>query len=108
MEDFINIYDDLNWEDAPEYPTGTKRKVLYDKNGVKTILLNYPEGFYMDPHSHMNAEQHFILKGEYASEGKVYKEGAFRSFNAHVDHGPFESKHGALVLVIWTPHYPEE
>lgn len=104
MKNIISLYDDSNWQNAPEYPDGTRKKVLHNENGVKTVLLKFPEGFYMEPHSHINAEQHFILKGEYISEGKVFHEGTFRSFKAHENHGPFESKHGALVLVIWYPY----
>jgi len=44
-----------------------------------------------------------VLKGEYLSDGKTYPEGTFRYFAAHENHGPFESKLGALILVIWHP-----
>jgi anti-sigma factor ChrR (cupin superfamily) len=105
MGKMINIYNITDWQDASGYPNGTRKKVLYDEHDTKTILLKFPEGFYMEPHSHITAEQHFILKGEYISEGKVYHEGTYRSFKAHETHGPFESKHGALVLVIWHPYH---
>jgi len=104
MKNIFSLYDDSNWQNAPEYPVGTKKKFLHNENGVKTVLLKFPEGFYMEPHSHITTEQHIILKGEYTSEGKTYYEGTYRSFKAHENHGPFESKHGALVLVIWYPH----
>ena len=51
--------------------------------------------------SHLTTEQHFVLDGEYESEGKLYGSGSYRLIPAHVDHGPFVSKNGALVLVIW-------
>ena len=54
----------------------------------------------MKPHSGIAAEQHFILKGEYISDGKVYHEVTYQSFKARGNHGPFESKHGILVPVI--------
>lgn len=101
MKAIKNLYDDSNWIEAREYPKGTLKKVLHDDHGVKTILLKLPENFYMDPHSHITAEQHFVLKGQYTSENKVYPEGTFQSFEAHEDHGPFESKKGAIVLVTW-------
>ncbi len=104
MGEIINLFEDSNWIDATEYPVGTRKKVLHDENGIKTFLLKFPEGFYMEPHSHISAEQHFILKGEYTSEGKVYHEGIYRSFKAHETHGPFESRQGALVIVIWYPY----
>ena len=107
MEATLNLYDDSHWQEAPEYPANTKKKVLRDENGAKSVLLKLPEGFSMSPHSHITAEQHVILKGEYTSEGKVYGEGTYQRFKAHENHGPFESKHGALVLVIWDP-YPSK
>lgn len=104
METTINLFNDSGWMDAQEYPAGTMKKVLRDQQGAKTILLKLPEGFYMTSHSHITAEQHVILKGEYKSEGKLYSEGTYQSFEAHVNHGPFESEKGALILVIWDPY----
>jgi anti-sigma factor ChrR (cupin superfamily) len=108
METMINLFDDSNWIEAQEYPKGTLKKVLHDEYGVKTVLLKLPEGFYMASHTHITAEQHFLLKGEYVSEGKTFKEGTYQSFKAHENHGPFESKHGALVLVIWYPYHTDK
>jgi len=85
-------------------PSGTRKKILRDENTAKTILLKLPAGFYIPPHTHVTAEQHFIIKGDYISEGKVYHEGTYQIFKAHEDHGPFESKNGALVLVVWDPY----
>jgi len=103
MKNLMNLYDDLNWENADNYPSGTKRKVLRDENGVKTILLKLPKGFHMDPHSHVVTEQNFVLDGEYISNGKVFSKGSYQIFLPHDDHGPFESEKGALVLVVWDP-----
>ena len=57
----------------------------------------------MAPHTHITTEQHFVLSGQYTSEGKVYPKGSYQIFFPHEDHGPFESKNGALVLVTWDP-----
>ena len=101
MLDNINLFDDSNWQAAPEYTGETRKKVLHDEGGSKIILLKLPAGFNMAPHSHLTSEQHVIIKGEYESDGKVYSEGTYRSFKAHHKHGPFKSKNGALVLIIW-------
>jgi anti-sigma factor ChrR (cupin superfamily) len=82
MKNIINLFDDLNWENATNYPDGTLQKALRDEKGGKSLLLKIPKGFSMPSHSHINTEQHFVL-------------------GAHEDHGPFESKEGALILVIW-------
>lgn len=48
-------------------------------------------------------EQHIVLKGEYESEGKVFKAGTYRLIPKHETHGPFKSSQGAVILVIWDP-----
>ena len=101
MKNVMNLFDDLNWEETVEYVDGTKRKVLRDENGAKTVLLKLPKGFSMSPHSHVVTEQNFVLEGEYISNGKKFSKGSYQIFSPQDEHGPFESKEGALILVIW-------
>ena len=108
MKNLINLFDELNWEVADNYPVGTLKKILRDENNVMTILLKLPKGFNMEPHSHVTTEQHFVLKGAYTSEGVTYQEGSYQIFHAHEFHGPFKSKNGALVLVIWDSYNPAD
>ncbi|MBN1300658.1 MAG: cupin domain-containing protein [Melioribacteraceae bacterium] len=96
-----NIYDELGWEEAPGYQVGTRVKTLRDEDGFKTILLKFPKGFHMDSHTHIYNEQHIVLEGEYEIDGVVYGSGTYRFIPAHKNHGPFNSKTGAIVLVIW-------
>ncbi len=103
MKNIINIYDQLHWDEASGYPKGTRVKVLRDENGAKTILLKLPQEFNLESHSHVTAEQHFILEGEYESDGQIYGAGSYQLIPSHADHGPFKSKNGALVLVIYDP-----
>lgn len=104
MKEQINLYDDAHWQEASEYGSSAQKKTLRDENGAKTILLRLPENFHMAEHTHVTTEQHFILKGEYKSEGKVYREGAYQIFSSHENHGAFESETGALVLVVCDPY----
>jgi hypothetical protein len=101
MKNLINIFDDSGWEKAADYPEGTFMKILRDDNNGKTIVLKVPKNFKMEPHSHVYTEQHFVLKGSYMSEGRVFPEGSFQIYSPKEGHGPFESKDGALILVIW-------
>jgi len=103
MRKLLNLYDDLNWEIADNYSDGTQRKVLRDENGAKTFLLKLPKGFKMTPHSHLTTEQHFVLEGEYTSNGKRFPEGSYQIISSGNEHGPFESENGALILVILDP-----
>ena len=104
MKDLINLFNQLNWEKADNYPEGTFKKTLRDEDGAKTILLRLPAGFTMELHSHITTEQHIVLKGAYTNEGITYREGSYQLFNAHEEHGPFYSNEGALILVIWDPY----
>ena len=99
----MNLFDEKGWEPADNYPKGTLRKMLRDENGAKTMLLKFPKGFKMTPHSHLTTEQHFVLEGSYSSKGDVFEAGSYQLIGAHEEHGPFESENGALVLVIWDP-----
>ena len=108
MRDLINLFDQINWEKADNYPEGTFKKTLRDEDGAKTILLRLPAGFSMELHSHITAEQHFVLKGAYTVENITYHEGSYQFFNAREEHGPFYSKEGAMVLVIWDPYETAE
>ncbi|HDR15915.1 MAG TPA: hypothetical protein ENN79_10625 [Desulfobacteraceae bacterium] len=101
MRNLINIFDDLGWEKAKDYPEDTFMKTLRDDKDGRTIVLKIPKGFKMASHSHVYTEQHFVLKGSYMSEGRVFSEGSFQIFSPREGHGPFESEDGALILVIW-------
>lgn len=103
MKEYIDLFSDLSWEEANGYAEGTKQKVLRDDRAGRTVLLKLPKGFFMARHSHLTAEQHLVLKGEYISEDKSYCKGSYQLFEAHEEHGPFESKDGALILVVWDP-----
>ncbi len=105
MKKLINLFEDSNWEDAKGYPSGTQWKVLRDEDGRKTILLKLPPGFKMGSHSHITTEQHFVLKGEYSSDGEIYPEGSYQIFASGDEHGPFVSETGALILVIWDTYH---
>ena len=108
MKDLINLFDQFNWEKANNYPEGTFKKTLRDEDGAKTILLRIPAGFRMELHSHITTEQNLVLRGAFTCKGISYHEGSYQLFNAHEEHGPYYSKEGALVLVIWDPYKTSE
>ena len=105
MEEITINYQKMKWTDAPGYPEGSKIKILREggPGEVKTFLRKLRKGFKMEGHSHTTLEQHFVLEGEYESEGKVYKAGTYRLIPKHKTHGPFKSSAGAVILVVWDP-----
>jgi anti-sigma factor ChrR (cupin superfamily) len=98
----INIIN-LEWEDAKGYPPGAKQKVLSDGSGStpRTILLKIPSGWKMNRHGHNYTEQHYVLEGVYESEGLTYPAGSFRVIPKGVDHGPYKTITGAVILVSY-------
>jgi len=98
----VNV-NDLEWTGASEYPTGTEEKVLSVGGNAapRTILLKLPPGWKMDSHSHRFTELHYVLEGQIESQGQKYPAGTFRLVPSTVNHGPFSSEIGAIVLVIW-------
>ncbi len=104
MKNVLNVFNKTGWEQADNYPEGTLRKTLRNEKGAKTVLLKFPQGFKMNPHSHITTEQHLVLEGSYSSKGKNYPAGSYQLIDAHEEHGPFESVEGAIILVVWDPY----
>lgn len=102
MEALSINYESMDWGDARGYPPGTQIKYLRKSGHSETFLLKLPAGFSMQDHAHISTEQHFVLQGDYISDGQSYGVGSYRLIPAHANHGPFVSKNGALVLVVHT------
>jgi quercetin dioxygenase-like cupin family protein len=105
MEEITIKYEKMKWTDAQGYPEGSKIKILREggTGEGKTFLRKIRKGFKMEGHSHTTVEQHFVLEGEYESEGKIYRAGTYRLIPKREIHGPFKSSKGAVILVIWDP-----
>lgn len=103
MQEAVLKTSELAWEAAPGYPAGTYWKVLRRGNEgePKAVLLKLPAGFDMPAHSHVFVEHHYVISGEYESQGERFPAGSYRVIPKHEDHGPFRSEQGAEVLVMW-------
>jgi anti-sigma factor ChrR (cupin superfamily) len=103
MKELSLNYQEMEWEEARGYPPGTLMKVLRrdEKGEPLTVLLKIGEGFEMEGHSHMGTEQHFVLEGEYESEGRVFGVESYRLIPMRASHGPFRSQKGAVILILW-------
>jgi len=47
--------------------------------------------------------QHYILEGEYESEGQIYGAGTYRLLPGHADVSPISTANGLTVLMIYDP-----
>lgn len=98
----VNV-NEMDWQPAMSYPGDAEEKVL-SEGGMftpRTILLRIPPGWSMDRHSHRNTELHFVMEGSYESEEEVHSTGTFRLIPKKIEHGPFSSRDGAVILVVW-------
>ncbi len=98
----VNV-NEMDWQHAVGYPGKAEEKVLShgDTNAPRSILLKIPADWNMEAHSHRYTELHFVLEGEYESDGDIFGAGTFRMIPKEVEHGPFGSHSGATVLIIW-------
>ena len=105
MEDVILRANEMEWQQASNYPEGAQMKVLREGDGLhgRTILLKLPPGWRMSAHSHTAVEQHYVLEGEYESQRRVFGPGSYQLITKETDHGPFSSESGAVILVVWDP-----
>jgi anti-sigma factor ChrR (cupin superfamily) len=103
MQEVMVKTSDITWEPAANYPAGTSWKILDrgTEGEPKAVLLKLAAGFEMSAHSHIYAEHHYVISGEYDSQGERFRAGTYRVIPKHVDHGPFRSTQGAELLVIW-------
>ncbi len=91
----------MKWEPTRAYPEGTFMKTLRDDGEARTVLLKLPPGFRMERHTHTCCEQHFVLEGSYEAGGESHGQGTYQCIPGHTDHGPFSSRTGAIILVVW-------
>ena len=98
----LNV-NELEWQSAVEYPGDAQEKIVNQGGSIapRAILLKIPADWSMEAHSHRYTEMHFVLQGSYESDGESFESGTFRIIPKEVEHGPFMSRQGATVLVIW-------
>jgi anti-sigma factor ChrR (cupin superfamily) len=103
MEEITMNASEMTWETEGSNLPGLLRKVLRRsaEGEPRTALLKLQPGFEMDEHAHVHLEQHYVIEGEYESQGRRYPAGSYRLIPGHANHGPFRSAQGALILVMW-------
>ena len=105
MKETIYNTNEMAWQEAKEYPSGAMVKVLREGGPAegRTILLKLPPEWEMEAHSHTTVEQHYVLEGEYRSQGKVFPAGSYQFIPRETNHGPFTVGPSTVILVIWDP-----
>lgn len=96
---------EIPWEKLTEFPGEGEVKRLRDQEPGKgrTILVRLHAGGKIIPHSHIAAVQHYVLEGEYESEGKIYGAGTYRLLPGHADVADISTQNGTTILMIYDP-----
>ena len=103
MEEVMYDTSEMAWQEAEGYPPGAEIRVLREGGASegRTVLLRLPPKWEMEAHAHTTVEQHYVLEGEYESQGQVLVAGSYQLIPRKTNHGPFATKSGAVILVIW-------
>lgn len=105
MEEIIRYTPDMGWEDLRFFPGRGQVKMLRDEPpvGARTIIVQLPPGAEIVPHTHLAAVQHYVLEGEYETEGKTFAAGTYRLMPKNFDVAPISTKGGVTILMIYDP-----
>lgn len=96
---------DMEWEDLAVFPGNAKAKLLREEpeGGAKTMLVRLAVGTTVAEHVHTAAVQHYVIEGEYESEGRVYRAGTYRIISPHETSAPMTTRGGCVMLMIYDP-----
>ena len=70
------------------------------ESGATTLLVRLPAGGRIEARAQQGPVQHFVLSGEYESEGRLFKAGTYR-FLPGTRAAPISSEAGAVILAIY-------
>ncbi|GJL61036.1 cupin domain-containing protein [Nitrospira sp. T9] len=105
MEEIIHHTDYINWAEIRGFPGPADGKMLRDdpSTGARAMLVRIPPGGEIIPHGHRGIVQHYILQGQYESDGKLFGQGCYRMIPAHIDIPPMTTENGVTILMIYDP-----
>ena len=95
----------MHWEPFTEFPGEAEVKMLRHEppSGAKTMLIRLPAGGSVSLHAHVVTVQHYVLEGEYQSEGGTFAAGSYRLLPWHENVSPIYTKNGVTILMIYDP-----
>jgi len=105
MESIIRYTHDMDWQELRLFPGTAEVKVLRDEapGGARTVLVRVPPGGQIRPHSHLAGVQHFVLDGNYETQGEVFGAGTYRFLPKDANVAPITTKGGVTILMIYDP-----
>jgi anti-sigma factor ChrR (cupin superfamily) len=94
---------EIEWRELTEFPGKGQIKMLRDEgpSKAKSMLIRLHAGGEITPHAHVTTVQHYILEGEYESEGQIYGAGTYRLLPGHANVSPISTANGVTMLMIY-------
>jgi anti-sigma factor ChrR (cupin superfamily) len=105
MEEITLDTSKMQWEALRRFPGAADVKELREepRRGAMTMLVRLPAGGHLAPHTHAGVVQHYVLEGEYESQGQTFAAGRYRLLPEHTDVPPISSEGGVTLLIIYDP-----
>ncbi|MGP0593054.1 cupin domain-containing protein [Nitrospira sp. T9] len=93
------------WRELHEFPGTGEVKVLREESnrGAKTIVVRLPAGGQILPHNHLGVVQHFVIEGQYETQGKTFEPGSYRLFPTNAEVAKISTKNGVTIMMIYDP-----
>ena len=94
---------EMNWEASTDFPGDAEVITLRAEPARKarTVLVRLHPGGRAAPHCHIATVQHYVLEGEYESEGKIYGAGTYRLLPGDADVAEMTTQNGVTILMIY-------
>ena len=105
MPEIIHYTPDLSWKNLHEFPGNAEVQVFHEESRTKekAIIVRLPAGGHIDPRTHAANVHHYILEGEYKTQGKVLEASTYRLLPKFQDVSPITTQSGVMILMIYEP-----
>jgi CBS domain-containing protein len=103
-DEVVRFTPDLTGEPSALFPGDAEITALRDDpaRDAATLLARLRAGARVEAHSNLRPVQHFVLSGQYESEGQVFKAGTYRLLPSG-EVPALTSSDGAVILVFYDP-----
>jgi len=90
---------EMPWEVLSFIPGDAEVKILRaePEGGARTMLVRLSPGGEISPHDHLGVVQHYVLEGEYETEGEMFGAGTYRLLPKHARVGTMSAGKGAVI-----------
>ncbi len=105
MKEVIHHTAYMKWGELRAFPGPADGKILREdaETGAKTLLVRLPPGAHVIAHGHRGIVQHYVLEGQYETEGQLFGPGSYRMMPEHYDVPSISTTEGVTILMIFDP-----